>query len=63
MAAAGVPISKDKLIETALPGLTVEESSLMVQIAALRRVFEKEPGGKSRIETLPSGVNLTSGQP
>jgi TolB-like protein len=31
----------------------VEESNLTVQIAALRRVFESEPGGERWIETLP----------
>ena len=50
---AGVPVSKDALIEAAWPGLAVEDGNLTVQIAALRRVFEEEPGGKSWIETLP----------
>jgi DNA-binding winged helix-turn-helix (wHTH) protein len=47
------PISKDRLIESAWPGLAIEESNLPVQIAALRRVFAEEPGGDSWIETLP----------
>ena len=42
---AGNPISKDRLIESAWPGLAIEESNLPVQIAALRRVFAEEPGG------------------
>jgi TolB-like protein len=50
--AAGTPVSKDDLIEAAWPGLTVEESNLTVQIAALRRVFEAEPGGDLWVETL-----------
>ena len=50
---AGMPISKDALMEAAWPGLTVEESNLTVQIAALRRVFGEEPGGERWIETLP----------
>jgi TolB-like protein len=50
---AGTPISKDALIERAWPGLAVEDSNLTVQIAALRRAFAKEPGGKNWIETLP----------
>src|ERR1700722_2927666 len=50
---AGNPISKDRLIESAWPGLAIEESNLPVQIAALRRVFAEEPGGDSWIETLP----------
>jgi DNA-binding winged helix-turn-helix (wHTH) protein len=49
----GYPISKDRLIESAWPGLAIEESNLPVQIAALRRVFAEEPGGDSWIETLP----------
>jgi TolB-like protein len=50
---AGAPISKDGLIESAWPGLAIEESNLTVQIAALRRVFAREPGGENWIETLP----------
>src|ERR1700722_5594267 len=49
----GVPVSKDELIEAAWLGLTVEESNLTVQMAALRRVFDQEPGGERWIETLP----------
>ena len=51
--AAGAPISKDMLIESAWPGLAIDDSNLTVQIAALRRVFAEEPGGKNWIETLP----------
>ena len=50
---AGVPVSKNALIEAAWSGLTVEDSNLTVQIAALRRVFAAEPGGERWIETLP----------
>jgi TolB-like protein/Flp pilus assembly protein TadD len=50
---AGSPVSKDDLIEAAWPGLMVEENNLTVQIAALRRAFEGEPGGEGWIETLP----------
>lgn len=50
---AGQPISKDALIETAWPGLTIEDGNLTVQIAALRRILEKVAGGASWIETLP----------
>ena len=49
----GNPISKDRLIESAWPGLAIEESNLPVQIGALRRVFAEEPGGDSWLETLP----------
>jgi TolB-like protein len=52
IAHAGMPVSKDALIEAAWPGLAVEDSNLTVQIAALRRVFE-EAGGAGWIETLP----------
>src|SRR5262249_19465410 len=50
---AGAPVSKDALMEAAWPDLTVEESNLTVQIAALRRVLREEPGGERWIETLP----------
>jgi TolB-like protein/tetratricopeptide (TPR) repeat protein len=50
---AGVPVSKDALIEAAWPGLAVEDSNLTVQIAALRRVLGEVPGGEDWIETLP----------
>src|SRR5215467_11810228 len=49
----GIPVSKDALMEAAWAGLTVEESNLSVQIAALRRVFGEEPGGETWIETFP----------
>ena len=50
---AGTPVSKDTLIAAAWPGLTVEESNLTVQMAALRRTLAKEPQGDRWIETLP----------
>src|ERR1700691_2224132 len=50
---AGTPISKSTLIESAWPGLAIEDSNLTVQIAALRRVFAEESGGEKWIETLP----------
>jgi TolB-like protein len=50
---AGAPIAKGTLIESAWPGLAIEDSNLTVQIAALRRVFAEESGGKNWIETLP----------
>jgi TolB-like protein/Flp pilus assembly protein TadD len=49
----GIPVSKDALMEAAWAGLTVEESNLAVQIAALRRVLGEESGGENWIETLP----------
>lgn len=49
----GAPVSKESLIEAAWAGLAVDENNLVVQIAALRRVFGEETGGDSWIETLP----------
>src|SRR3979490_2335562 len=49
----GVTVSKEALIDAACAGLTDEESNLVVQIAALRRVFGEAPGGEHWIETLP----------
>jgi TolB-like protein len=50
---AGAPVSKDALIEAAWAGLAVEEANLTVQIAAVRRALNQEPGGENWIETLP----------
>ena len=49
----GALVSKDVLIETAWPGLAVEDSNLTVQIAALRRALGEVPGGDRWIETMP----------
>jgi TolB-like protein/DNA-binding winged helix-turn-helix (wHTH) protein len=49
----GIPVSKEALIEAAWAGLAVEENNLVVQIAALRRVFGEATGGEGWIETLP----------
>ena len=49
----GIPVSKDALMDAAWAGLTVGESNLTVQIAALRQVLGEEPGGDNWIETLP----------
>jgi TolB-like protein/tetratricopeptide (TPR) repeat protein len=48
----GSPVSKSDLLEAAWPGLSIEESNLSVQIAALRKVLAEEPGGDRWIETL-----------
>src|SRR5215471_11994564 len=50
---AGMPISKEALMEAAWAGLAIEESNLTVQIAALRRTFAELDAGASWIETLP----------
>ncbi|RWB65218.1 winged helix-turn-helix domain-containing tetratricopeptide repeat protein [Mesorhizobium sp.] len=50
---AGVPVSKDTLIEAAWGGLAVADNNLTVQIAALRRVLADTANVESWIETLP----------
>src|ERR1051325_4043795 len=50
---AGVPVSKDALVEAGWAGLAVSDNNLTVQIAALRRVLGEATDGKSWIETLP----------
>src|SRR5262245_21111919 len=50
---AGVPVSKNALLEAAWAGLVVEESNLTVQIAAVRKALSQEPGGERWVETLP----------
>ncbi|WP_410050493.1 winged helix-turn-helix domain-containing protein [Bradyrhizobium sp. Bra78] len=49
---AGVPVSKDALVEAGWGGLAVADNNLTVQIAALRRVLADEKAD-SWIETLP----------
>src|SRR5215471_16991876 len=49
----GELVSKAVLIETAWPGLAVEDNNLTVQIAALRRALGEAPGGDRWIETMP----------
>jgi TolB-like protein len=50
---AGVPVSKDALVEAAWGGLAVADNNLTVQIAALRRVLAEAADAESWIETLP----------
>jgi TolB-like protein len=50
---AGVPVSKDALIEAGWGGLAVTDNNLTVQIAALRRVLADAAHAESWIETLP----------
>ena len=52
----GIPVSKDALMDAAWAGLTVGESNLAVQIAALRRVLGEEPGGDSLPRSLAGSV-------
>lgn len=49
---AGEPVSKAEIIDSAWPGLVVEEANLAVQISAIRRALACVPGGESWIETL-----------
>lgn len=50
---AGVPVSKDALVEAGWGGLAVADNNLTVQIAALRRVLAEAADAASWIETLP----------
>ncbi|AZO70890.1 MAG: tetratricopeptide repeat protein [Mesorhizobium sp.] len=50
---AGVPVSKDALIEAGWGGLAVADNNLTVQVAALRRVLADAANADSWIETLP----------
>ena len=50
---AGLPVSKDALVEAGWGGLAVADNNLTVQIAALRRVLAEAADAESWIETLP----------
>jgi TolB-like protein len=50
---AGVPVSKNALVEAGWGGLAVADNNLTVQIAALRRVLADAADAESWIETLP----------
>ncbi|MBR0833659.1 winged helix-turn-helix domain-containing protein [Bradyrhizobium manausense] len=50
---AGMPVSKDALIEAAWPAQAIEDSNLTVQIAAVRRTLADASGEAQWIETLP----------
>ena len=45
-------VPKASIMDTAWPGIVVEESNLAVQVSAIRRVLSEAPGGKRWIETL-----------
>jgi TolB-like protein len=56
------PVSKAVLMDAAWPGLTVEESNLSVQVAALRKLLGPTPTGGEWIKTIPRvGYRLVSG--
>jgi TolB-like protein len=50
---AGIPVSKDALVEAGWGGLAVADNNLTVQIAALRRVLAEAADVERWIETLP----------
>lgn len=50
---AGMPVSKDALIEAAWPAQMIEDSNLTVQIAAVRRTLADASAEAQWIETLP----------
>lgn len=50
---AGMPVSKDALIEAAWPAQVIEDSNLTVQIAAVRRTLADASAEAQWIETLP----------
>lgn len=50
---AGMPVSKDALIEAAWPAQAIEDSNLTVQIAAVRRTLADASAEAQWIETLP----------
>lgn len=50
---AGMPVSKDALIEAAWPAQMIEDSNLTVQIAAVRRTLADVSAEAQWIETLP----------
>ena len=45
--AGGKPVRKSELMDAAWPGLSVEESNLSVQIAALRKLLGPAPDGEA----------------
>jgi TolB-like protein len=53
LTSGGEPVSKDALFQAAWPGSVVEESNLVVQIAALRKALGKQQSGHEWIITVP----------
>ncbi|HXC15344.1 MAG TPA: winged helix-turn-helix domain-containing protein [Stellaceae bacterium] len=49
----GALVSRDEIMAAAWPGVTVEDNNLAVQIAALRRVLDRDRGDDSCIQTIP----------
>jgi TolB-like protein len=60
MEAAGGIVRRESLLDRVWPGLSVEESNLTVQIAALRKAVGTHPNGEEWIATVPRvGYRLT----
>ncbi|MCC2663659.1 MAG: response regulator/tetratricopeptide repeat protein [Geminicoccaceae bacterium] len=51
--AAGQPLTKERILDAAWPGVVVEEANLAVQIAAIRKTLARSGGAEHWIETLP----------
>jgi hypothetical protein len=60
---AGVPVSKDALVEAGLGGLAVADNNLTVQIAALRRVRRMLRAGSKRCRGAAIGMSDRSLSP
>ena len=63
----GVPVGKDALIAAAWPGQAIEDSNLTVQIAAIRRTLQVDPGERfadvdELVHVLESGERLAAPQ-
>jgi TolB-like protein len=59
----GMVVSKAELMDTAWPGMAVEEGNLSVQIAALRKVLGPREGGSDWIVNVPRlGYRLAPGE-
>lgn len=60
----GEVVTKAELMDAAWPGLSIEESNLSVQVAALRKALGRTPDGHEWIATVPRvGYRLVAGGP
>jgi len=51
--ARGAVVTKDQLLDTVWPGLTVEENNIQVHVSALRRELDQRTDGESFVVTVP----------
>src|SRR5882762_5575033 len=51
--ARGAVVTKDQLLDTVWPGLTVEENNIQVHVSALRRELDQRTDGESFVITVP----------